>query len=286
MNHQYIDDQTLRITGRGCDCYLLLGDEEAIMIDSGCAHEDIRAYAQTLTPLPVHKVINTHSHFDHTGGNGYFDEVYMTKKASYSAKNYMDEEKCRYRYDYDILEIEEGFFPFKGRDLQILVCDVHSPGNIMILDTTKRILFTGDEIDHDQVLLLPGFAQSQGQFHACNAATVSQYQNMLKRIWTYEKEFNILCTGHNGSPLDTSYITDMIALCDQILAGKKGISDLASATYGPDDTHYPYADAHYLRYTSGRVSLIYCDDDLQDSNKNSTRVPATPLHAMCADNFE
>ena len=56
----------------GCDSYLLLGEREAIMIDAGMSRRDIRAYVSTLTDLPVTKVINTHSHFDHTGGNGFF----------------------------------------------------------------------------------------------------------------------------------------------------------------------------------------------------------------------
>lgn len=36
----------------------------------------------------------------------------------------------------------------------------------MIFDHTERILYAGDELDVDQVLLLPGFAEKAGQFHS------------------------------------------------------------------------------------------------------------------------
>ena len=70
--------RTYVIQGAGADAYLLEGDREAIMIDAGCSTENIRAFAQSITELPVRRVINTHSHFDHTGGNGYFDVIYGT----------------------------------------------------------------------------------------------------------------------------------------------------------------------------------------------------------------
>lgn len=285
MKYEAIDEATYRILGRGCDCYLLIADEEAIMIDSGCDHENIQEYAQQLTTLPLKKVINTHSHFDHTGGNGYFKEVYISREASKSAKNFMDEEEQCYRYDYQYNWIQEGTFPLQGRPLQILSCDIHSPGNIMILDPSHRLLFTGDEMDHDQVLLLPGFAEESNQLHARPAATVKEYQDMLKRIWKQEHLFDRLCTGHNGSPLDKCYIQNMILCCEEILQGAQGIKDCSSPTYHQEDTHYPYEQAGYLRYQSHGVSLVYCGDDLYERSHHSVFEPATPLHVMCKENL-
>lgn len=48
-----ITPNTFIISGAGCDSYLLLGKEEALMIDAGQSEHNIRAYAQTLTSLPV-----------------------------------------------------------------------------------------------------------------------------------------------------------------------------------------------------------------------------------------
>lgn len=226
-------------------------------------------------------MINTHSHFDHTGGNGFFKEIYMDKQASKSAKNYMDEDPTFLPMDYEIRELSDKF-DLKGRELEIIKCDVHSPGNIMILDKTHRILFTGDEMDKDQVLLLPGFAEAEGQFHTCPAATVKDYHDMLVKVWCQNNAFDILCTGHNGSPLDKGIILDMIELCQKILSGEKGKTDCSSPTYSVSDTHFPCSNAHYLRYEYKGLALVYCGDDLRVRSNNS-RVPlATPLHEICS----
>lgn len=282
---QQINEYVYKIIGRGCDCYLVLGDEEAIMIDSGCDRHNIIAYAHTLVNLPITTVINTHSHFDHTGGNGFFDKIYMSEKSSYSAKNYMDENPTGLLLDYPIEFIKEGNFTFSGIDFYILELNCHSPGNIAILDKTHRILFAGDEIDADQVLLLPGFAEKAGQLHSCPAATVSDYQKALYKMKEFEQEYEIICSGHNGSPLDKEIINNMIELCNQILKGEKGNANCSSETYSKRDTHYPYLQANYLRYTWKNCSLVYCDDHLYERRKNSRFKPATPLHLLCADTW-
>lgn len=41
FQNKQINERTYMISGRGCDCYLLLGDDEAIMIDSGCDDNNI-----------------------------------------------------------------------------------------------------------------------------------------------------------------------------------------------------------------------------------------------------
>jgi len=83
---RYFAKDTWQISGSACDCYLLIGEKEAVMIDAGSYDENIREFAQTLTEKPVNKVINTHSHFDHTGGNGYFQQIFATEGISRSAK--------------------------------------------------------------------------------------------------------------------------------------------------------------------------------------------------------
>ena len=77
---------TWLIQGDGCNSYLVVGDKCAVVIDTGFATENIQMYAQTLTDLPVLMAANTHGHFDHTGGNGWFERAYMSAKALEIAK--------------------------------------------------------------------------------------------------------------------------------------------------------------------------------------------------------
>ena len=286
LDNVQINNNIYRILNAGCDVYLIDCKDDAVLIDCGCCKEDIRAYAESLIRRPVPNVITTHSHIDHCGKCGLFDHVYMTETTYRFARNPMDEDPAHLDLDYVPLFVKDYDELKIGNHLfEIILCDIHAPGNIMILDINDRILFTGDEIDADQVLLLPGFAQDGEHPHSCNAATVYEYRNMLQRIKdSYEDRYDLLCTGHNGSPLLPDSIDKMIALCDEILSGKKGKKDCSSKTYGPWMTHFPYDDAHYLRYDSESFSLVYCEDDLYERKNNSRHIPATPLHEMCTLN--
>jgi glyoxylase-like metal-dependent hydrolase (beta-lactamase superfamily II) len=55
-------------------CFLVLGAERAVLVDTGTGIADISVPVRRITPLPV-LVVNSHAHDDHRGGNGSFDEV-------------------------------------------------------------------------------------------------------------------------------------------------------------------------------------------------------------------
>lgn len=286
LNNQRISEHVYRITGAGCDCYLVAGSVP-FLVDCGCCRENIRTYAESLIGRPVDTVLCTHAHIDHTGNAGYFDHVYMTEKTARTAKNPMDEPPENLMLSYEPEWVRDGNRIHIGdRALTIYECDCHAPGNIMILDETDGILFTGDEIDKDQVLLLPGFSERVGQYHSSPAATVSDYRRMLTRFLPLRPQVRYLCTGHNGSPLPFKAIDEMIRLCDDILAGAEGERDCSGSTYPKEMTHFPDSKANYRRYTRKGYSLVYCADDLFVRENNSRYQPATPLHRMCEENCQ
>ena len=59
---------------QGVISYLILGEESALLWDTGMGIFDIRKCVEQLTDLPV-TVLNSHDHFDHTGGNHLFENV-------------------------------------------------------------------------------------------------------------------------------------------------------------------------------------------------------------------
>lgn len=56
------------------NCYLVEGDELAVLVDTGLGLVDVAGVVQSLTSKPV-LVVNTHSHSDHRGGNWRFADV-------------------------------------------------------------------------------------------------------------------------------------------------------------------------------------------------------------------
>lgn len=54
--------------------FLIQGTSSAVLLDTGLGVADIRSVAEELTDRRV-LVVNSHYHFDHTGGNGLFEDV-------------------------------------------------------------------------------------------------------------------------------------------------------------------------------------------------------------------
>ena len=55
-------------------CYLLCGNEKAILIDTGLGVANIKKIVDSLTKLPI-MVVTTHIHWDHIGGHKFFDNI-------------------------------------------------------------------------------------------------------------------------------------------------------------------------------------------------------------------
>ncbi|MEO8450869.1 MAG: MBL fold metallo-hydrolase, partial [Gemmatimonadota bacterium] len=54
--------------------YLIVGTKRALMFDTGIGLVPIRPVVEQLTSLPV-EVLNSHTHYDHVGGNAEFDRI-------------------------------------------------------------------------------------------------------------------------------------------------------------------------------------------------------------------
>ncbi len=65
--------------------YLILGAKGALLFDTGLGIGKIRPVVERLTPLPV-TVINSHTHFDHVGGNADFERI-LAMDTAYTRAN-------------------------------------------------------------------------------------------------------------------------------------------------------------------------------------------------------
>ncbi|MFN8572881.1 MAG: MBL fold metallo-hydrolase [Gemmatimonadaceae bacterium] len=147
--------------------YLILGSTRALLFDTGLGIGNIRAVVKHLTALPI-VVLNSHTHYDHTGGNAAFDSV-LAVNAPYTRENSLG-----FRHELVKGEVAPeafcaatpaGFEPSKyavkkwtptqlisdneqidlgGRRLRVLQVPGHTPDATALLDSTAGYLWTGD----------------------------------------------------------------------------------------------------------------------------------------------
>lgn len=71
----HIDDQTALISEPPhVNSYLIAGSDRAILFDTGMGIANIRRVVDQMTDLEV-MVVNSHYHFDHSGGNAQFEQI-------------------------------------------------------------------------------------------------------------------------------------------------------------------------------------------------------------------
>jgi glyoxylase-like metal-dependent hydrolase (beta-lactamase superfamily II) len=148
--------------------YLVLGEDRAALIDTGCGIGDIRALVEEFTDLPI-VVVNTHSHNDHVAQNYMFDEVEIfddpvsrdraRRGCSHEEMAHLISEGMTWKplpedFDPEAYHVP----PFEvtrwlkdgdvvdlgGRSLEVIHTPGHSPDSVCLLERGARLLWTGD----------------------------------------------------------------------------------------------------------------------------------------------
>ena len=244
--------------------YLFVGERQAVLIDSGYGEGNIRAVVEEKTNLPV-MVINTHGHFDHTGGNGCWPKAWMGEAPQLDCKHGfapIHEQWAAQKPfpDYETGVLADGTRIDLGNEvLEILAIPAHHDGSIAILAQKNRFLFTGDEFESGQVLILK--RRSDPDF----LPTIMRHRANAERLLARRSEYDALFPAHNGYLLDPDcYLNDFIALDGEILAGT------AQAQPNTVGFNFP-ADAvasgsvfgvfgKQIRVCHGAASIVYRDD--------------------------
>lgn len=206
-----IAPETWQILTAGDFSYLVAGEHEAILIDSGYGAGNIRQMCQLLTERPLRSIVNTHHHFDHTANNCYFDCAYMSKETVPLATiPFQSFEGIQFPRDYPVEVIDEGYvFDLGSRTLETMRLSSHVDGSLLFLDQKERILFAGDAI------FAPGIPSP-----VIVMGSVEKFADQLKRIVSHRSCFDRIYTG--GGYIPTESIDKYLANAQHIMDGYEG----------------------------------------------------------------
>lgn len=168
-------------------CYILEGNERALLIDTGLGICDISAEVSQLTDKPV-TAVATHIHWDHIGGHQYYSDFYAheTEVNWLSGAFPMSTELVR-KMVIDRCDLPEGYdvntyavfqgtptrilhdgdqIDLGGRIIRVLHTHGHSPGHMCFWDEECGYLFTGDLVYKDTLFAYYPSTDPQAYLHS------------------------------------------------------------------------------------------------------------------------
>ncbi|MDX1516127.1 MAG: MBL fold metallo-hydrolase [Woeseiaceae bacterium] len=236
--------------------FLIEGEARALLFDTGLGIGDMASVVRSLTNRPV-VVVNSHTHYDHVGGNHQFDEI-LALDTAYTRDNArgrepgavaefvgpgwvwkafppgFDPDSYRghpYRIsgwlrDGDVIDLG-------GRRLEVLETPGHAPDALCLIDRDNRLLLTGDTF-----YLAPLYAHLEGSDFA-------RYAGTAERLAALAGDVDRLLTAHNVPVVSSDYLV-MLGDAFRTIASGRG----------------QYALADGLReYDFGEFSVIVADED-------------------------
>jgi len=210
--------------------YLIVGNKQALLFDTGMGIADIHAVVRRLTSRPV-VVLNSHTHDDHVGGNWQFQFVYGMDTAFTRANSKGSREDAQAEIAPGEIcgELPKSFNPkifatkpwhislfvhdgFKinlgGRTVEIVATPGHTPDAICLLDRANGLLFTGDTYYPAPIWLYRP------------ETDLDAYVTSVKRIAALAPELKLILGAHNVPVASPSVLPKLVDAIEAARAGK------------------------------------------------------------------
>lgn len=231
LNEQYvaekIADNTYRIDESGvANCYLLIGKEKALLIDTGCGAGNLKEAVSKLTKKPIIVAV-THRHPDHAGGAWQFGSYYVHEDDNKTLYGVMSAPLVSKRMlkilgaqiddhlkrkHYKIMTMQDGHqFDLGNRKILVKAVPGHTRGSVIFLDTEAKLMFTGDNTNYCLWMHLPG------------ATSLEKWLSSAKTILSYYDMGYTAYGGHSKGKQTREETQKLIDLVKEIVHKNKGI---------------------------------------------------------------
>lgn len=239
--------------------YLILGSERNILFDTGMGMDRISEVVKELSSLPV-IVINSHTHYDHIGGNNEFENVYAvdtaytshfssvgwshdqvkhevtseafcSKKlptldtASYQVQSYKDKIK-KFVKDGDTIDLG-------GRIIEILQVPGHTPDCLALLDRSAGYLWTGDMYYEATIWLF------------FDGTDLNAYEKSINRFASLAPTLKTIFPAHNKPTAIPSHLNDLLLAFDSIRSGLEVGKENESFSHPEDQRALTFEFNHF-----------------------------------------
>lgn len=211
--------------------YLIVGTESAVLFDTGNGIGDIRSIVDQLTDKPV-SVLNSHSHFDHIGGNHQFDNI-LSVSTAFSIDKAAGEQSDRIAQEVSpqalCKKLPEGVSPedhrikpyaisasvqdgdeldLGGRTLEVLHVPGHTDDAIALLDRKAGYLWSGDSFYEGPIWLF--FPETD----------LVAYAASVERLAALAHGLDAVFPAHNTPKSDPALLLQLRDNLDLVLSGK------------------------------------------------------------------
>ncbi len=210
--------------------YLIVGNQRAVLFDTGMGISNIKAVVEGLTKLPI-SVVNSHTHNDHVGDNWRFTDVYgmptdftrMNAKGSkadaqaelapgqicggtlpsgFDPKSYRTKafQISRWLRDGDKINLGD-------RTLEVIATPGHTPDSIALLDEQNGLLFTGDTFYPGPIYLYRP------------ETDLDAYVASVKKLAGLASRVQLLLPAHNVPVAEPRYLPRVLEAIQQVRGG-------------------------------------------------------------------
>lgn len=149
------------------NCFLVVGDEKALLIDCCTGIGDIKSVVRSITDKPI-ILVGTHAHIDHLGAAMQFGKVYVHKKEAFWSmfqsfkfvrRQFLKMHPLAKKYGVDykhlpkqkpcltVKPFSEGYeFDLGGKTVKSYLTPGHTNGSVCFKVENDNIVFVGDAL--------------------------------------------------------------------------------------------------------------------------------------------